>query len=114
MGDAGELLKKLTNAIEEKYVLKLEKDAKNKEYVSTVSSSSIAVAAPRPLRSATSAANQSQHDLLANIQTKTMGLHDNYQILLRDWLLPRCPPIPFVVDNEREAYDRRSKRVLED
>ena len=85
---------KLTNAIQNAYLLDLKNDAKNKEYVSTVSSSSIAVAAPRPLRSATSAANQSQHDLLANIQTKTMGLHDNYQILLRDWLLQRCPLFP--------------------
>ena len=61
--DVGDLPMKLTNAIQNAYLLDLKNDAKNKEYVSTVSSSSIAVAAPRPLRSATSAANQSQHDL---------------------------------------------------
>ena len=82
--------------------------------MSTAVSSSIAVVASRSLRSDTAAANESQCDLLENIKSQITSLYDNSRILLRDWLLPRCPPIPLVVDNEREAYDRRSKRVLED
>ena len=74
MGNAGELLKKLTNAIEEKYALKLEKDHKDKECVSTASSSSTAVVASRSLRSDTAAANKIQCDLLENIKSKITSL----------------------------------------
>ena len=114
MGNAGELLKKLTNAIEEKYALKLEKDHKDKECVSTASSSSTAVVASRSLRSDTAAANEIQCDLLENIKLKITSLHDNYQILLRDWLLPLCPPISLVFDHVQEAYYQKKQRDSED
>ena len=105
---------KLTNTIQNAYALDLEKDAKNKEYVSTDSCSSTAGAASRSLRSVTSAVNQSQQIVLNNIKTQITTVHDYNRIVLRDWLLPLCPPLPLVVDHDKEACDRQNKRVLED
>ena len=113
MGHAGELLKKLTNAIEEKYALKLEKDHKDRESVSTASSYSTAIIASRSLRSDTAAANENQCDLLESIKQRITSLYDNSRILLRDWFLPLCPPIPLVVDHVKEAYYQQNQQDLE-
>ena len=111
--DVGELLMKLTNTIQNAYALDLEKDAKNKEYVSTDSSSSTAGAASRSLRSVTSAVNQSQQIVLDNIKRQITTLHDSNRIVLLDWLLPFCPPIPLVVNHAKEEYDLQNKWDLE-
>jgi hypothetical protein len=111
--DVGKLLMKLTNTIQNAYALDLEKDAKNKEYVSTDSSSCTAGAASRSLRSVTSAVNQSQQIVLDNIKRQITTLHDSNRIVLLDWLLPFCPPIPLEVNHAKEEYDLQNKWDLE-